>query len=102
MISSKLKIRDIEKNKMFIENEEILKDNTKINQNALVNVSKKTQELVASTPEEKPIFTLNSIDKISYKDLKQILENIKREQRFGFDYSESQEEKPMVLSRKRK
>ena len=102
MVDSKRKLRDIKKNRTFINNENLLSDNTKINQNVLSNVSTKTQELVTSTPEQKPIFTLNSIDKIGYEDLKKILENIQREEEFGFDYSESQDEKPMILSKKRK
>ena len=91
MVDSKRKLKDIRKN-----------DIDKINQNVLSNVSTKTQELVTSTPEQKPIFTLNSIDKIGYEDLKKILENIQREEEFGFDYSDSQDEKPMILSKKRK
>ena len=102
MVDSKRKLKDIRKNRTFINNENTLSDNTKINQNVLSNVSTKTQELVTSTPEQKPIFTLNSIDKIGYEDLKKILENIQREEEFGFDYSDSQDEKPMILSKKRK
>ncbi len=102
MINSKLIIKDIKKNKMFVDYEEILSDNNKINQNVLSNTSSKTQELVSSIPEQKTIFNLNNIDKISYKDLKQILENIKREEKFDFDYSNIQDEKPMILSKKRK
>ncbi len=98
MIYSKLDIKDIKKNKLFVNNEELLSDNTKVNERTLTNVSSKTKELVASTPLERPIFTLNSIDKISYRDLKQILTNIKLEEQLN----KTSDETALVLSRKRK
>lgn len=101
MIDSKGKIKDIYKNKMFLNNEELLNEKVKSNQNILSNTNTKTKELVASTPEDVPVFSLNTMDKIKYQELKTILENIKRDEQFGFDYSSAQEEKPMVLTKKK-
>lgn len=76
MIKSIKNIKDIEKNQMFVNNERLLNDNIQVNSNALENTSSKTKEIVKSYDESSKV-TLNSIDKISYKDLKQIIENIK-------------------------
>lgn len=100
MVDSKRKIKDIYKNKMFLNNRELLNEKVKSNQNILSNVDTKTKELVSSTPEDKPVFTINSIDKIKYNELRKILENIKRDEQFGFDYSPDEEERPKVRVRK--
>ena len=102
MVDSKRKIKDINKNRMFLNNEELLNQKVKSNQNILSDTDKKTKELVSTTPEDKPVFSLNNMDEIRYEELKKILENIKRDEQFGFDYSSAQEEKPMVLTKKRK
>lgn len=57
--------------------------------------------MVASTPEDAQVFSLNTIDKIKYEDLKTIIENIKRDEQFGFEYSSTEEEKPIVLTKKK-
>ena len=59
------------------------------------------KELVASTPEDAQVFSLNTIDKIKYEELKTIIENIKRDEQFGFEYSSTEEEKPIVLTKKK-
>lgn len=100
MIDIKRKIKDINKNKMFLNNEEILNEKVRSNQNILSNTDTKTKKLVSSTPEDKPIFSLNNMDKIKYKELIKILENIRRDEQFGFDYSSTPEDKPMVLTKK--
>ena len=100
MIDSKKKIKDVNKNRMFLNNEELLNERAKSNQNILSNTNKKTKELVSSTPEDKPVFSLNNMDEINYEELKTILDNIKRDEQFGFEYSSAQEQKPMVLTKK--
>lgn len=100
MIDSKRNIKDVRKNKMLIENEEILNEKIKENPNVLANTTEKTKEIVSSIPVGQPVFTLNNIDKIKYEELKQILENIEREKNFNFDYS-TVEDKPFVLDRKK-
>ena len=101
MIDSKKKIKDVNKNIMFLNNEELLNRKVKSNQNILSNTNTKIKELVASTPEDAQVFSLNTIDKIKYEDLKTIIENIKRDEQFGFEYSSTEEEKPMVLTKKK-
>ena len=86
---------------MFLNNEELLNRKVKSNQNILSNTNTKIKELVASTPEDAQVFSLNTIDKIKYEDLKTIIENIKRDEQFGFEYSSTEEEKPIVLTKKK-
>lgn len=84
----KSKKKDIEKNKLFIQNEAKLYEHCKskkLNRNILSNTTTKTKKIVKSTPASD--FTLNMIDQMSYKDLKQLLENIKLAEQFRFDYS---------------
>ena len=76
---TKIKIKiveeDILKSELFLENE--LKLNYKIrNQNVLDNSCQKVQELVKNTDLSKPVFTINTIDNISFEDLKDLIENI--------------------------
>lgn len=100
MIDSKKNINDINKNRMLLNNEERLNEKVKENYNILAHTDKKTKEIVHSTPVDQPVFTLNSIDKIKYEELKQILKNIDREEKFGFDYSSESNEKSLVLKKK--
>jgi len=100
MIDSKRNIKDINKNKMLLNNEERLNEKVKENHNVLAHTDEKTKKMVHSTPVDQPVFTLNSIDKIKYEELKQILENIDREEEFGFDYSSESDEKSLVLKKK--
>ena len=50
MIDSKRKIKDINKNKMFLNNDGLLNEKDRSNQNILSNTDTKTRELVTSTP----------------------------------------------------
>lgn len=102
MIDSNVKYKDIQKNKMFLKNEELINSKVRSNQNILCNTKIETRNLITSTPEEKPVFNLNNIDKIDSNELEYILYNIKRDERFGFDYSTIEEEKSKVLARKNK
>lgn len=101
MVDSKKKIKDVNKNRMFLNNEELLNEKIKLNQNILSNTNTKIKELVASTPKDTQVFSLNTMDKIKYQELKTILENIKRDEQFGFEYSSAEEEKTMVLTKKK-
>ena len=100
MIDSKKNIKDINKNRMLLNNEERQNEKVKENYNILAHTDKKTKEIVHSIPVDQPVFTLNSIDKIKYEELKQILKNIDREEKFGFDYSSESNEKSLVLKKK--
>lgn len=95
MACSKKKIKDIYKNRMFITHEKRLNENAKINSNILFGTTNKTRTLIASTLLNKqPAFTFNTVDRMKYKELKQILENIDRAEQFGFEYQNEKEESP--------
>lgn len=85
---------------MFLNNEELLNEKVKSNQNILSNANTKTKELVTSAPKDARVFSLNTIDKIKCSELNTILENIKRDEQFGFEYLSNKEEKPVVLTKK--
>ena len=85
---------------MFLNNEELLNVKVKSYQNILSNTNTKTKELVTSTPEDARVFSLNTIDKIKCSELNTILENIQRDEQFGFEYLSNKEEKPVVLTKK--
>lgn len=93
MIRSKKKLKDIYKNKLFITHEERLNENAKVNSNILYGTTNKTKTLITSTLLNKqPAFTFNTVDRMKYKELKQILENIDRAESFGFEYQSEKEE----------
>lgn len=81
------KLDDLDKNMNFLEIQEKLNNNIrKRNQNILVNTSKKTRDIVNNTSEDKPVFNINSFNYVPYSDIEQIMLNIERNERFGFDY----------------
>lgn len=45
--------------------------------------------------------SLNDMDKIKYKELKAILDNIKRDEEFRFEHSSIQKEDAKVLTKKK-
>ena len=83
---SKTKLDDINKNLMFLNNSEQINKMVKSNQNILSNIKSNTKNIINTSIKNNKELTLNSIDKIKYKELKKILENIKREIEFNFDY----------------
>lgn len=97
----KANINDLEKNKMLLDNQEKLNKMIKENQNILTNSNEKIKEMVKSTPEDKPVFTLNSVEKLKLKELKATLENIQREEEFKSNYSSDNEsnDRPITLSK---
>lgn len=100
-------LSDIRKNKNFIELEEKLTQLEMQNYNVFDNINEKTKEKLCSQPDGEPMLTINTVDAISEEELNQILENIKREETFGFDYSsdsytEETEDKPFTINQKKK
>lgn len=94
-------LKDLEKNKILLDNQEKINEMIKENQNILTNSNEKIKKMVKSTPEDKPVFTLNSVEKLKLKELKSLLENIQKEEKFKFDYSSNNEsnDKPLTLSK---
>lgn len=97
MIDSYIKRSDYEKNRTFLDNKGLLNKRVRSNANILSNTTKRTQKLVSSTPEDKPVFDINNIDKISGKDISTILNNIKRDNNFAFDYSPNDTEEVLEV-----
>ena len=97
-IENKSIINDYKKNKLYLEREEEINSKVKNNKNILSNVSVNTKNMVYKAKEDDKVFDINKLDKVSLKDLKQILENIKRDEEFAFNYEES---KPKKLTRKK-
>ena len=94
-------LKDLEKNKILLDNQEKINEMIKENQNILTNSNEKIKKMVKSTPEDKPVFTLNSVEKIKLKELKSVLENIQKEEEFRFDSSSNNEknDRPLTLSK---
>ena len=66
-------------------NKELLNDKINSNENVLINTELRKKDLTNGFSE----VTINTIRKAKYKELKQILENIKRNDYFKFDYDET-------------
>lgn len=93
-------LEDLNKNKKFLEMQDKINNNIRSNQNVLVNVSKSTKDIIKNFPESRPMFDINSYNYVPYGDIEQMIENIERNERFGFDYT--QQDKPVKgMSRKR-
>lgn len=88
-VSAQETLEDFRKNKLYLNKEEELNEKINNNQNLLSNVSTKTKKMVETATEDKPVFDINKIDKVTLKDLKQLLENFKRDEEFGFDYTKT-------------
>ncbi len=102
MRKSKKRIKDIYKNRLFIANERKLNENVKMNQNVLYHTSSRTKEVVSSMLlKHQSAFTFNTVDKMKYRELKQILENIERAELFGFEYVSEKKDSVKEVSNKK-
>lgn len=77
-------INDLNKNRKFVDNEEKINDHLASNPDILLNATKTTR-LVCSTEEKTPALTINTVDKMSNRDLAQLLEAIDIQEQFEFD-----------------
>lgn len=99
-IKNSLKLSDLRKNVDFLKMEDKLNENArKIEQNVLVNVSNKTKDVIENTPKDKEVFNINSFNYVPFRDLEQIMENVERNQKFGFDYTPVQKPKTRVKTK---
>ena len=85
-----IRAEDYIKNKEYIKNEEEINKSIKENKDVLENTNKKVKNIALQN--EEPKFDLNSIDKLSYNELKQLLENIKRLDEFEFEHIEKEKQ----------
>ena len=94
-------LRDLKLNQEFLEIKDKINANVKSNQNVLINVSSNTKNAVQNRSNDKPIFDINSFNNYSYRDLETIIENIERNEIFGFDYTEPKKSsKPKTRTKK--
>ena len=89
-IKLKSRIRDAKKNQLFLDKSHLFFDYN-ISENVLADVKKSTREVIGN----KQQITLNDIDKISYRQVKKLVDSLERETRFSFDYN-----KPKVKVKK--
>lgn len=83
------KIKDIKKHELFMKNRNILNSPDMLNEYTLQKTSAKTRKVIEKqTEENKAPFTFNSLDKISYNDLNQIMNNIKLNKNLGIDLAD--------------
>lgn len=99
-IKNKIKLNDLKKNIKFTEMEEKLNRVVRSEHNVLVNVSNKTVNVIREYPQNRPVFDINNFNYVKFNDLEQIMENVERNERFGFNY-ESKEEPHKGIVRKR-
>lgn len=71
-------LKDIDKNSLFQDNNFYMNVNMRIEDKYLEGLSEKTKEIIRNTKDGDNIFTFNTIDKMSYRDIKKVLENIER------------------------
>ena len=100
LIGNKRIQKDIEKNKLYLTNKEQIEESDfNKNENLLLGITDKTKKMIQEQPKD---ININTMDKVKYKELKQILENIKREREFGFDYSLGEETEELKLEKMKK
>lgn len=85
-------LMDIKKHREFLENEEELYEETQKNKYIFAE-TKKNKKILVQELRNNHVFTLNMIDKMSYDDLKKILNNIQRNKEMDLANA-VEEEKP--------
>lgn len=100
-------LKDIEKNKLLMNNEEEINKSIVENKNILNNVDKEVTEIIQSARDENNAINISSIENLNLKELKSLLEIILREKELGFDSSiddneekNSYDDKPYTLNMK--
>ena len=89
-------IKDYEKNKMFVDNEKLIGDSLATYYSRRHDT--KTKNIVDDLKVKK--LTLNSIDLIKFKELKELVDTINKDKEEGSSYSELQDEKISQLIKK--
>lgn len=107
IIKIKRALKDIEKNKLLINNEEEINKSIVENKNILNNVNKEVTEIIQSARNENNAINISSIENLNLKELKSLLEIILREKELGFESSiddneekNSYDDKPYTLNMK--
>ena len=85
IIYAKSVLNDIKKHRLFLNYEKEINDNVRKNQNVLADVKYKTVEVVREANKDEPVFNINNIDRIPYKDIRSMTDNIDELEEYGFD-----------------
>lgn len=80
LIHNKSIIKDIEKNKYYIDNQELINKGIQ-NANVLANIPNKTRSIIESEPE----ITINTVDKMSYEGLRKVVTSTEYQEAFDFE-----------------
>ena len=89
-------IQDYNKNELYVENEEALKDSIATYYKKRIDTS--SRNIVQ--PKEIKSISINSMDKINYRELKDLVDTIINDRNDGFTYSFSQDKKIDKLVKK--
>ncbi len=81
---------DAKKNYNFYKNRNELNSQLEKDPNLLEGIKEKTKEMLVNQPKEEQIFNYNSIDRLTYLELRKILLNLKLARSLNFEYVESQ------------
>lgn len=81
---------DAKKNYNFYKNRNELNSTLETDPNLLEGIKEKTKEMLVNQPTEEQIFNYNSIDRLTYLELRQILLNLKLAKKLNFEYVKSQ------------
>lgn len=86
LVDIKTKLKDLKKNQLFLDNEDFFKSKEKTNTDAL-----NKEETVRET------ITLNDIDKMSYNEVKEMVDIARFNDDIGLDFTEVPKAKARVL-----
>lgn len=86
LVDIKIKLKDLKKNQLFLDNEDFFKSKEKTNTDAL-----NKEETVRET------ITLNDIDKMSYNEVKEMVDIARFNDDIGLDFTEVPKAKARVL-----
>lgn len=78
-------LNDIKKHRLFLNYEKEINDSVRKNQNVLADVKYKTVEVAKNAKKDEPVFNINNIDSIPYKDIKSMTDNIDELEEYDFD-----------------
>ena len=84
LVSNQVKVKDLEKQRFFLDNRKLINDNVKKSPNMTLGLDKKIVTQIEHSDEQK-IFDINLIDSYSLDDLKKLKRNILRFEEFSFD-----------------
>lgn len=91
---------DFKKNILFIENEEKINQKVLENSNTFTNIiSKKAHDKIVIKPDGKKGYTINSIDKMKLKELRNMLELIKLEEELNKNNINEEEKDKLLVKR---